>query len=393
MRTRALVVLVAMLMAIAACTNTGATSPSASAPAASQSAAPSASEAPSGSASSEPSESASASASTAPSAGASVDASQLKIGMVTDIGQLEDKSFNEYSWRGVQDGATAVGAPEPQVIVTADTADYAANIQQFVDQGYNIIVTVGFLIGTDTRTAALQNPDIQFFGVDQFVPPPNPPNYQGILFNEAQPGYLAGIVAATVSESGTIAAVGGQSDVPPVLAYINGYRNGAASVNPDINVIVQYAEDFNDPAKGEAAANAMIQEGADVIFQVAGLTGAGSLRAACAANVLGIGVDVDQYQSLPDAQDCIITSAEKKLQTAISQAIERYASEGPQGGEEGGNFFNDATNEGIGLSEFTNLDPLPEGLQEAVDTALEGLKDGSIDPCAPTACDVVQPEG
>jgi basic membrane protein A len=313
--------------------------------------------------------------------------------MVTDIGQLEDKSFNEYSWRGVQDGATAVGAPEPQVIVTADTADYAANIQQFVDQGYNIIVTVGFLIGTDTRTAALQNPDIQFFGVDQFVPPPNPPNYQGILFNEAQPGYLAGIVAATVSESGTIAAVGGQSDVPPVLAYINGYRNGAASVNPDINVIVQYAEDFNDPAKGEAAANAMIQEGADVIFQVAGLTGAGSLRAACAANVLGIGVDVDQYQSLPDAQDCIITSAEKKLQTAISQAIERYASEGPQGGEEGGNFFNDATNEGIGLSEFTNLDPLPEGLQEAVDTALEGLKDGSIDPCAPTACDVVQPEG
>jgi basic membrane protein A len=380
-------VLVAMLMAIAACTNTGAsTAPSASTPA-SQSAAPSASEAPSESASGEPS----ASASSEPSAGASVDASQLKIGMVTDIGQLEDKSFNEYSWRGVQDGAAAIGAPEPQVIVTADTADYAANIQQFVDQDYDIIVTVGFLIGTDTRRAALQYPDVQFFGVDQFVAPPEPANYQGILFAEAQPGYLAGIVAATVSESGTIAAVGGQSDVPPVLAYINGYRNAAATVNPDINVLVTYAEDFNDPAKGEATANAQIQEGADVIFQVAGLTGAGALRAACAADVYGIGVDVDQYQSLPDAQACIITSAEKKLQTAVSQAIERFASDGPQGGAGNGNFFNDANNEGIGLSPFTNLDPLPDGLQEAVDTALEGLKDGSIDPCAPITCDTIQP--
>ncbi len=385
MRTRALVVLVATLMAIAACTNTGTTTQSAStAPAASATAAASASPAgsaePSGSggASGEPSGGASASA-------AAVDPTQLKIGMVTDIGQLEDKSFNEFSWKGVQAGAAAIGAPDPQVIVTRDPADYAANIQQFVDQGFNVIVTVGFLIGTDTRTAALQNPDVQFFGVDQFVAEPNPPNYQGILFAEAEPGYLAGIVAATVSETGVIGAVGGQSDVPPVLAYINGYRNGAASVNPDIEVIVQYAEDFNDPAKGEAAANAMIQQDADVIFQVAGLTGAGALRAACAADIWGIGVDVDQHASLPDAAECIITSAEKKLENAVSQAIQRYAEEGPQGGAENGNFFNNAQNEGIGLSEFTNLDPVPEGLQEAVDEALAKLKDGSLNPCEPIA--------
>ncbi len=392
MRTRALVVLVAMLMAIAACTNTGSTAPSASVPA-SQSAAPSATEAPSESASGEPSASASASSEPSTGAGPSIDASTLKIGVMTDIGQLEDKSFNEYSWLGVQDGASSIGAPEPQVIVTADTADYAANLQQFVDQGYNLIVTIGFLAGTDTRTAALQNPEIQFFGIDQFVAAPEPPNYQGILFAEAQPGYLAGIVAATVSESGTIAAVGGQSDVPPVLAYINGYRNGAASVNPDINVLVTYAEDFNDPAKGEATANAQIQEGADVIFQVAGLTGAGALRAACAANILGIGVDVDQSKSLPDAAPCIITSAEKKLQNTTAQAIERFANDGFQGGADNGNFFNDAKNDGVGLSPFTNLDPVPEGLQEAIDTAIEGFKDGSLDPCAPIACDVIQPEG
>ena len=145
---------------------------------------------------------------------------------------------------------------------------------------------------------------------------------------------------------------------------------------------MNYTEDFNDASKGEASANAMIGQDADVIFQVAGLTGAGALRAACAANVWGIGVDVDQHASLPDAAECIITSAEKKLENAISQAIERYANEGPQGG----NFFNSAENDGIGLSPFTNLDPVPEGLQEAVDDAFEKMQNDELDPCQPIDC-------
>src|SRR5881397_2554123 len=122
----------------------------------------------------------------------------LKIGMVTNIGQLEDKSFNEFSWKGVQDGASAVGGTA-QAIVTKDIADYKQNIQSFVDQKYDVIVTVGFLIGTDTLAAAQKNPTIQFFGVDQFICVPAdandkackgaiPPNYQGLLFNEAQAG-------------------------------------------------------------------------------------------------------------------------------------------------------------------------------------------------------------
>jgi basic membrane protein A len=121
----------------------------------------------------------------------------LKIGMVTDIGQLEDKSFNEFSWKGVQDGASAVGGTAKN-IVTKDIADYKQNIQSFVDQKYDVIVTVGFLIGTETLAAAKANPTIQFFGVDQFVADPVPPNYQGLLFAEAQAGYLAGIVAGTL---------------------------------------------------------------------------------------------------------------------------------------------------------------------------------------------------
>src|SRR5438132_11813514 len=120
----------------------------------------------------------------------------LKIGMVTDIGQLEDKSFNEFSWKGVQDGAAAVGGTAKN-IVTKDIADYKQNIQSFVDQKYDIIVTVGFLIGTDTLAAAKANAGIQFYGVDQFVADPAPANYQGLLFNEAQAGYLARTVPGT----------------------------------------------------------------------------------------------------------------------------------------------------------------------------------------------------
>lgn len=298
-----------------------------------------------------------------------------KVGMVTDIGQLEDKSFNEFSWAGVQEGAERIGGTA-EVIVTRDTADYQQNIQTFVDQDYDVIVTVGFLIGSDTLTAAQANPEVQFFGVDQFVADPAPANYQGLLFNEAQAGYLVGLVAATISESGKIGAVGGRSDVPPVVAFIQGYEKAAKSVNPDIEVIVDYTEDFNAPDLGEASARTMIQQGVDVIFQVAGLTGAGALLEACRAGVWGIGVDVDQWQSLPEAQECIVTSAEKKLQQATAAAIERWQNDGPQTG----NFINDASNDGIGYSPLRNLDPIPEGLEELLQQALEDMKSGALDP-------------
>lgn len=312
--------------------------------------------------------------------------SGLKIGMVTDIGQLEDKSFNEFSWKGVQDGAKAVGGTA-QVIVTKDIADYKQNIQQFVDQKYDVIVTVGFLIGTDTLAMAQKYPDIQFFGIDQFICVPKdandkeckgelPKNYQGLIFNEAQAGYLAGIVAGTITKSGKIGAVGGRSDVPPVVSYIKGYENGAKSVKSSVSVVVNYTEDFNAPDKGEASAKTMIGQGVDVIFQVAGLTGAGALRAACSAKIFGIGVDVDQYLSLPDAKGCIITSAEKHLQNAAGEAIKRFKDKGKQSG----NFVNDATNNGIGASPLRNLSPVPAGLEEKLKQATDDMKSGKLKP-------------
>ena len=301
--------------------------------------------------------------------------SGLKIGLVTDIGQLEDKSFNEFSWKGVQDGAKAVGGTA-QAIVTKDIADYKQNIQQFVDQKYDVIVTVGFLIGTDTLAAAKANPTIQFFGVDQFIADPVPANYQGLIFNEAQAGYLAGIVAASITKTNKVGAVGGRSDVPPVVNYIKGYENGAKSVKSTVTVSINYVEDFNAPDKGEASAKTMIGQGVDVLFQVAGLTGAGALRAACSAKIYGIGVDVDQYLSLPDSQACIITSAEKHLQVAVRDAIKRFKDKGKQTG----NYTNDATNGGIGASMIRNLNPVPAGLEDKIKQATADMASGKLKP-------------
>lgn len=315
-----------------------------------------------------------------------VGGSGLKIGMVTDIGQLEDKSFNEYSWKGVQEGAKAIGGTA-QVIVTKDIADYKQNIQQFVDQKYDVIVTVGFLIGSETLKAAQANPGIQFFGIDQFICVAKdandkacggtiPANYQGILFNEAQSGYLAGIVAGTITKTGTIGAVGGREDVPPVVAFIKGYENGAKSVKSSVKVLTNYVGDFNAPDKGEASAKTMIGQGADVIFQVAGLTGSGALRAACNAKVYGIGVDVDQYDSLPDLKGCIVTSAEKKLLISTREAIKRFKDKGKQTG----NFANDVTNDGVGLSALRNLSPIPAGLEDKIKAATADMKSGKLKP-------------
>jgi basic membrane protein A len=331
----------------------------------------------------------------------------LKVGVVTDVGQLEDKSFNEFSNAGAEAAATSTGG-EHDVIVTQNISDYGANIQTFVDQDFDVIVTIGFLIGTDTAIAAKANPDVKFVGVDQGIcvdaeGAPDPtftcagdaatllPNYQGIVFAEAQPGYLAGLVAATISESGTIAAVGG-TNVPAVVNYWRGYENGAKSVNPDIEVLYQEtdpdpAKGFNDPTKGRAIAEQFIGQGADVIFQIAGLTGQGALEAACEEDIHGIGVDVDQAVSLPDLAPCIVTSAEKKLTDTVQAVVESVSTDTFQPGTVPYNAASDPA--AIGLSDFhDNAALLTPELQALIDQATAGFVDGSLDPCAPVKCTV-----
>jgi basic membrane protein A len=356
-----------------------------------------------------PSSAESTAPSSEPSAAPSVALKPIKVGVVTDVGQLEDKSFNQSSNEGAIAAASQAGGTH-DVIVTQNISDYKANIQTFVDQGFDVIVTVGFLLGTDTAAAAKANPTIHFIGVDQGICVDENgvsdatfackgdaatllPNYQGIVFAEAQPGYLAGIVAASISKSGTIGAVGG-TNVPAVVNYWRGYENGAKSVKADIKVLYQEtdpnpAKGFNDQSKGKTIAAQFMDQGADVLFQIAGLTGQGVLEAVCAkgGGVWGIGVDVDQAVSLPNLSKCIVTSAEKKLVATVTAVVLSVASDTFKPGTVAYNAASDP--QAVGLSDYhDNASLITPDIQAKVDAALAGLKDGSLDPCAPTKCTV-----
>jgi len=360
-----------------------------------------------------PSEAASpsAAASEAPSASAVAQAN-LKIGVVTDIGTLNDKGYNEYSFKGAVDGAAAIGSAAPQSTVPKDASEYAADIQAFVDQKYDVIVTVGFNLTGDTVKAAKTNPTIHFVGVDQSPvcvdPQGNPdpnfackgdaktllPNYTSLYFAEDQAGYLAGIVAASASKTGSIGAIGGTTLCAPCVRYIQGYELGAKSINPNIKVVSAYVTNdfsdkaFNDPVTGTSFAQQFIsQNHPDVLFQVAGKTGNGVIDAACSAGLYAVGVDVDQYLSYPNGDKCIITSAEKKLTFTVESTIKAIAA----GTATAGDTLWNAANGGIGISDFHDKASLmPAGLQAKLDAALAAMKAGTLKTC-PDKCGVLAP--
>ncbi|HAJ35181.1 MAG TPA: BMP family ABC transporter substrate-binding protein, partial [Chloroflexi bacterium] len=254
---------------------------------------------------------------------ASAPATSIKIGLVTDVGRVNDRSFNQSAWDGVVQAGTALGLTEGdgfKYIETQDSKDYADNIQQFVDAGFNVIVTVGFALGEATTKAAQENPDIYFIGVDQFQGEALP-NLTGLVFHEDQSGFLAGALAAQLSKTGTIAAVLGTDLVPPVVAFGTGYELGAKYINPDITVLTTYhpgeiSQAFVDPEWGAATAKQALDQKADVIFGAGGSTGNGALQEVAAApgagtDVFCIGVDTDQWETLPAAHPCLVSSAMK----------------------------------------------------------------------------------
>ncbi|MEX0630187.1 MAG: BMP family ABC transporter substrate-binding protein [Chloroflexota bacterium] len=317
--------------------------------------------------------------------------SDLVIGVVTDVGTLDDRNFNQYSWEGALHGAATIGAAEPTAVVTQDESEYAANIQSQVDAGADVIVTVGFAIGAATLEAATENPDIHFIGVDQFqtmAPEEALPNYESLIYSEAQAGYLAGIVAGSISESGEVATLGGHSNIPPVVNYMRGFQNGVLTVNPDATVHLKYVTDsdltaaFNDPAGGKTfAAQFLAQnENVDVLFQVAGKTGNGMLQAVEEAGIFGIGVDVDQWASTPDSAECIVTSAEKKLSASVSDAIQDFAA----GEERSWNQFLGAAEGMVGLAPYYQFaEIITDDIQSEIDSAFDAMVDGSLDVCQP----------
>jgi basic membrane protein A len=335
-------------------------------------------------------------ATTAPATGEGVeDPSTLRVGLVTDLGRVNDGTFNEFAHRGVLAAQEEHGF-EYNYIETTAQADYVQNIQTFVEEGYDVIVTVGFLIQDATAAAAAENPDITFIGVDQgYAPGSVTDNVLGLTFREDQAGFLAGALAAMMSESGTIGVVGGQ-EIPPVKKFVNGYANGAAYVNPDTNVLQVYLPTFIDAALGASTAEQMIGEGADVIFGAGGPTGSGGIKAAAESGVWVIGVDTDEYLTTfangsgPGA-DKILSSAQKRHDVAVTTAINSVIDGTFQGN---GTEVFDAAGNGVGLADFHDAAAaIPDGVKAKIDEIFGLLADGSLNTGVdPASGDIIEAE-
>jgi basic membrane protein A len=319
----------------------------------------------------------------APAEGAAAaPAADIKIGLVTDVGRVNDRSFNQSAWEGVKQAGAELGLTEGEgykYIETQDSKDYADNIQQFVDAGYSVIVTVGFALGEATATAAKANPDTMFIGVDQFQGEALP-NVIGLIFHEDQSGFLAGALAAQLTKTGTIAAVLGTDLVPPVVAFKEGYELGAKYIKPDIKLISTYhpgeiSQAFVDPEWGAATAKQALDQGADVIFGAGGMTGNGALQEVASAasggkEVWCIGVDTDQWETLEAAHPCLVSSAMKLITPGIVEIVKQIK----DGKAQGGNYFG-----GAGLAPFHDFDSkLDQAIKDKLTEIDKGLKDGSL---------------
>lgn len=302
---------------------------------------------------------------------------KIKVGLVTDVGKVNDGTFNQYAYEGLQRAGKELGV-EVAFVETQAQTDYDKNLEQFASQGFNLIIGVGFLMGDAVKAAAEKHPDINYAIVD-FAYDPVIKNVRGLVFAEDQAAYLAGVLAASLSKSNNIAVVGGV-EIPPVQKFVLGYEAGAKSVKPDITVQKVYIDSFTDRARGGEAAKNFISQGADVIFGAGGQTGSGGIQAAAQAGTYVIGVDQDEYVTTfqggkAQGADKIISSATKRVDNAVFQAIKLAV----DGKFEGGTAVGDASNEGVGLAPFHDADAaIPADVKTLLETTLKGLADGSI---------------
>jgi basic membrane protein A len=244
---------------------------------------------------------------------------KIKVGVVTDIGGLNDRSFNALANAGLQRAIKELGI-DGRVLISKSNADYVPNLSTLAQQKYDLIIPVGFLMQEATNTVAAKFPQQRFSIVDVSATAlkSKPKNVQGLLFKEQEAGYLAGYLAGlyTKDEGGSVSTVGGQK-IPPVDHYIAGYRAGAEKANPSVKTLNGYSQDFVDQAKCKEIALDQIAKGSKVVFQVAGQCGLGAIDAAKEKSVQAIGVDADQGYLGPQ----VITSALKKVDVAVFDAI------------------------------------------------------------------------
>jgi basic membrane protein A len=303
----------------------------------------------------------------------------VSVGLVTDTGGVNDRGFNEFSIAGLDQAAEELGV-ETQVYVSRTADDYLPNLTAAAEDGHGLVIAVGFLLAPSTIEVAQEFPDTSFAGVDHFYGGEGceeqgtceQPNAVGMQYPSEEAGYLAGIVAAMMTESNTVSSVGGIK-IPPVDNWIAGFQQAVRDTNPDVTTLNAYSQDFVDQAKCKEIALDQIAQGSDVVFQVAGDCGLGAIDAACEEGKFAIGVDADQ-----SAQgDCVITSALKPLQTSVFGIIQSFVDGEFEGGQNVFFGIQDLPEAEL-LAPYTDV--VPQEVQDAAAEALEGLKSGEIDP-------------
>jgi basic membrane protein A len=285
---------------------------------------------------------------------------EFKIALVTDVGQLNDRGFNQLAYEGLKRAEKELGV-EIRVAQSRSAADYVPNHTTLARQGFDLIIGVGFAQGEAVASAAKSLPDSRYaiIDVDQTTLPGKPANVVGILFKEEQAGYLAGILAGLSAKGGqpVIGSVGGYKE-PPVDRFIAGYQAGARSVAPQVRTLNGYSSDWDDQAKCKEIALNQIQRGASVVFQVAGGCGLGALHAAQERDVWGIGVDADQSF----LGKHVLTSAMKRVDVSVFETIKSVVDGEWEGGR---NLVFGLEEGGVGLGTISSQVPQKDRLKLA----------------------------
>jgi basic membrane protein A len=323
---------------------------------------------------------------TAPAASASASGKAAtgahpKIGLVTDVGGLNDKGFNSLADKGRKD-AQAQLAVDTSVTESKQQADYVPNLTKYAQDKYDLVIGVGFLMQNAVWKVAKQFPNVKFAIIDgapqdDAGKTENLPNVANLFFKEQEAGYLVGVIAATMAKlktgaatHNTVCSMGGLP-IPPVDHFIAGYQDAVKTTSPDTKILNGYSQDFVDQQKGKEVGLKHIADGCDILFQVAGGSGIGYINAAKEKGVYAIGVDADQASVAPGT---VITSALKKVDVAVFQTI-RAVRLGTY--KSGDNIFN-AANDGVGYGTLDKV--VPAEAKAAADKALADIKSGKITP-------------
>ena len=295
----------------------------------------------------------------------------LKVGMITDVGGVNDESFNQTSWEGLQAVQKELGEDKVQVnyLESKQDSDYVPNIEQFVDDEYDLIIGIGYKLADAIESAAKDYPEQQFAIVDHSYEK-QPENVTSLLFEGNVAGYLVGLVAGQMTETDKVAFIGGMESVV-LKEFEVGYKAGVKDANPDAEVLVQYANSFSDSALGKSIATSMFANGVDIVFPCAGAAGNGAIEAAKESDKMAIGVDKDQNDLAPDH---VITSAMKNVNIAVSDVVKALVDGSYAPGEVK---MNTLATGGVGIAP-TSEKNVPADVLSFVEEKSQEIKDGKI---------------